>query len=268
MHTTPVTPAAFEDLVAESLPRLRAVIRRMVGHPDDTDDLQQDALARAFAARESFRGDAQFSTWLCAIGARVAVDHLRRKKRWRERAQVIFAAAALESAEIQGAVGGALGSPEFRFDAREHIAYCFTCVGRTLEPDLQAALVLRDVAGLSNREAADALEVTHSVLRHRLTEARAQMQSSFDDLCALVSKKGVCYQCAGLRQVAPEGREGDEPPQLPTWDARLEVVRAADPDGGSCRPLHDLFHRFTERQEQERLGDEAAMTDCGRPPDA
>ena len=41
-----------------------------------------------------------------------------------------------------------------------------------LEPDLRAALVLRDVQGLSNAEAAEVLGITVSALKSRLHRAR------------------------------------------------------------------------------------------------
>jgi RNA polymerase sigma-70 factor (ECF subfamily) len=53
-------------------------------------------------------------------------------------------------------------------------------IGR-LEPDLRAAVVLRDVQGLSNSEAADALEITVPALKSRLHRARVLLRQFLSD---------------------------------------------------------------------------------------
>lgn len=258
-------PQAFDRLFSEHIPKLRGVLRRMVGHPDDVDDLAQQALLKAHEGLRAFRGESSAGTWLCSIGARLAIDHLRERKRWRERAQVILASRCLQDEALATGVGAAMSAPDFAYDVNEHIAYCFTCVGRTLEPESQAALVLRDVLALTNEEAAKALSVSRSVLRHRLTQARDSMQDTYDGLCALVNKQGVCWQCAGLREAAPEGKRGPRAPEALDWAERIHLVREAALDRGVTQPLHDVFFRQTEAQEAERLGNQDDTTDCGQP---
>jgi RNA polymerase sigma-70 factor (ECF subfamily) len=249
---------AFDALVEKELPRLRAVIRRMVGHPEDTEDLVQETVLRALEKLSTFRGDSAFSTWLVAIGVRAVLDHLRARKRWRSDAQVRARAYLHATPERKEELMSLFASPEHRFNAREHIAFCFTCVGRSLPPEQQAALILRDVLGHSNGEAARLVGISESVLRHRLAAARRSMEAAFDGLCGLVSKQGVCYQCAELREVAQEGRRGPELPALGGPDAtrdqafaaRLEIVRSAEIDAGATQPFHDLEWRAIERIEQ------------------
>lgn len=259
---------AFDRLFGEHVPKLRGVLRRMVGHPDDVDDLAQESLLRAFQSLDGFRGEAGAGTWLCTIGTRLAIDHLRRRKRWREQAQVIYGTRCEQSDALRGEVGAALSDPGFAYDVREHIAYCFACVGRSLEPEAQAALVLRDVLQLTNEEAANALGLSRSVLRHRLAAARSQMQQSYEGLCSLVNKQGACWQCAGLRGASPEHARGPEVPARVDWSERLAIVREARLDDGVSRVLHDLFFRRTEVQEQEGLGDSESASECGRPDEA
>lgn len=257
---------AFERLFAAEVPKLRGLIRKMIGHPEEVEDLVQDTLVRAFEKIGTFSGASSPGTWLCSIGTRLAIDHLRRQKRWRERAQVTFAARALGDPVVSERVSATMAQPDTRFDVKEHIAYCFTCVGRTLEPEAQAALMLRDVLQLSNAEAAKAVGTSQSVLRHHLAAGRQQMQAAFEGLCSLVNKQGVCWQCKGLREVMPESkRAGEPPPDTLSWEARLEVVREAPAEGRVARALHDLFFVETCRQEAEGLGADDAQTDCGRP---
>lgn len=80
-----------------------------------------------------------------------------------------------------------------------------------------------------------------------------------------MNKEGACWQCAGLREAAPDGHRGAAVPPTLSWEERLAIVRAAAKHPGEPRLLHDVFFRHTETQEQDRLGDENAKTDCGVP---
>jgi RNA polymerase sigma-70 factor (ECF subfamily) len=253
---------AFDRLIGQHVQSLRTVVRRMVGHPDDTDDLVQESLLRAWNARGTFRRDSRFGTWLCAIGTRAAIDHLRGRKRWRPAAQVAYAHACVEREELGLEVGSTLAAPDFAYDVREHIAFCFTCVGRSLVPEEQAALLLTEVLDLKGREAANALEMTESVFRHTLATARRNMTSTYDGLCALVNKQGVCYQCSGLRGATHVAGRGTEPPALPTFEERLTVVRASNVDSGVSQRLHDVFWRRIEEIEERADGADIPTMEC------
>lgn len=256
--------AAFDRLASTHMTALRAVVRRIIGHPEDTADVVQDALLKAWSGLAGFKRRSNFGTWLCAIGARAAIDHLRGRKRWRERAQIAYANACMQSETLGLEVFASVSSPEFTYQAREHIAYCFTCVGRSLPPEQQGAIVLREVMGLSNREAADTLEVSEPVFRHTLSEARRTMEHAFEGLCSLVNKNGVCYQCKGLRDTAPDGRRGDLIPSITSFDDRLACVREADIDTGQSQSMHDVFWRRTGEIEERGDVPDTPETDCGQ----
>jgi RNA polymerase sigma-70 factor (ECF subfamily) len=256
--------AAFDRLAAECLPQVRGVVRRMIGHPDDSDDVVQEALTKAWQSIGSFRGEAKFSTWLTSIAARLAVDLLRKQKRWRAEAQIAYANLCFTDEVAQRELIGAASAPDFAFEVRQHIAYCFACVGRSLPPDEQAALVLSDVVDMSDREAAKVLGVSEPVFRHRLAAARAAMRDRYEGLCALVSKTGICHQCKGLRQVAPEAKRGGPFPDVADLADRIAVVRSAEFGTGSMGRFHDVFWRRTKEIEQAGTGTTIPLGDCGR----
>lgn len=161
-------------------------------------------------------------------------------------------------------MAAAYATPEFTYEAKERIAYCFVCVGRSLPPEHQAALVLREVAGLSEVEAARALEVTGSVFRHHLAQARSEMARTYEGLCALVNQTGPCWQCKGLREFAPPDRRGAPIPDVGDLSRRLALVAEADVDGGRSQALHDLFWARTRELEARGAGSTIPQTECGR----
>jgi len=95
------------------------------------------------------------------------------------------------------------------------------------------------------------------VLRHRLSDARKHMQRSFEGLCAIVAKQGVCYQCSGLRDTFPADQRGPSVPGLggenedpaQRYRHRLNVVSGADLEQGSSARLHELLFRVIDAHE-------------------
>jgi len=254
-------PGAFDALVDPVRPKIKNVIRRMVGHPEDTEDILQSALLKAWQGIGGFGERAAFDTWLTSIATRTAIDFLRSQKRWRPEAQVAYANLCAQSEEMSTEVISQYAAPDFAYEVREHISYCFTCVGRSLPPDELAALVLRDVVDMSAKEASNALGISDSVLRHRLAAARTAMQDRYEGLCSLVSKKGICHQCKGLQMIAPADRQGGAFPDLADFADRCAVVR--DCKTTSMEQLHNVFWRNTRRIEDEGLGSVEPQSGCG-----
>lgn len=252
---------AFDALVKPVKSKVRNVVRKLVGHPDDSEDILQDALLKAWKGLDKFKDRSSFSTWLTSIATHTAIDFLRSQKRWRPEAQVAYANLCAQSEEMSGEVMASYAGPDFAFEVREHISYCFTCVGRSLPPDELAALVLRDVVDMPARDASTALGISDSVLRHRLSAARSSMQDRFDGLCSLVSKKGVCYQCKGLQMIAPEDRKGGPIPDLDEFVDRCAVVRECK--STSMEKLHDVFWRNTKIIEEDGIGSIEPDSGCG-----
>ena len=235
-------------------------IYRMVTLRQDAEDLLQDVLVRALESLPTFRGEARFKTWLFGIATHVCLDYLRGKHRWRVEAQLIAEQETVaDPAAVEG-VARLMSSPDFVYEIREHVAFCFSWIARTLPPEEQAALLLREVLGFSSQEAAAILELSEPVFRHRLSAARAAMIRAYDGLCQLINKTGPCYQCRSLREFAPEPNRGADlvaiqvapglaltPDNL--FDARLRIVREANLEDGRSRLLHDAFYPGINRRE-------------------
>ncbi len=243
---------AFERLLRPHVGPLRSFLYRMIAHPEDAQDLAQETALRAHQKLATFRGSSSFRTWLFAIGSRLCLDLLRTRRRWPVEAQIEGEKAALASTSLMQSLDEIVRQEDFRFEYRQHVAYCFSCVARSLPPEESAALLLREVYLFDGPAAAKVLGMSASTFRHRLSAARETMKSRFEGYCALVGKQGVCYQCAALRDHCPEERRGDAPQAIAAAEAsaddklrhRLRVVRDADLEGGSGHEVHELLFRF------------------------
>lgn len=76
-------PARRDGAAARLRDRLRRGLGRSFGRQlsdEDLDDLTQDAVARTLDKLDEFRGESQFLTWATAIGIRVALGEIRKRK--------------------------------------------------------------------------------------------------------------------------------------------------------------------------------------------
>jgi hypothetical protein len=91
------------------------------------------------------------------------------------------------------------------------------------------------------------------------------MIGSYDGLCQLINKTGVCWQCKGLQQFAGAGHSGQELIQIEVapgvdvtpeslFDARLKIVRETGFPVSKTRKMHDLFFEGITRREEDRPG--------------
>ncbi len=251
----PTDPRRLDALLAPHRDALRGYVHRLIGHRADAEDVMQDVLLKALQRLHTLRDEQAFERWIYQLTSRTCIDHLRKKKRWRPFSQHYVETDCAANEDKRAEVVATTRDPEFEFDVREHIAFCFTCVGRSLPPEEHAAIVLRELVGLSNREAAETLGVTESVLRHRLSAGRRAMESTYEGLCALVGKQGICHQCVGFRNATAPERRGPALPVLSgpdPWKARTRAARERHFRAGHSETLHDLlFERIRDLEESE-----------------
>lgn len=256
--------AAFTSLVEPLRPSLFSYIYRMVTHRENAEDLLQETLIRVLESLPKFRRESRFKTWLFGIATHICLDHLRQKKRWRTDAQLRGEEETIGDAEALETLANMMAQPDFQFEIREHIAFCFSCIARTLSPEEQAAIMLREVLDFTAQEAAGIMDCSEPVFRHRLSSARKIMIEHYDNLCQLINKTGICYQCKGLREFAPAGHQGSKqlvkitvgrnkaltPENL--FTERLRIVREADLENGGSKKLHTaFFDEISSREERE-----------------
>ena len=75
---------AFDRLIEQYGDRLYGHIRRVVVNHEDAEDVLQETFAKAYTSIADFRGDSESSliAWLYRIATNVAINVLRRRKKW------------------------------------------------------------------------------------------------------------------------------------------------------------------------------------------
>ena len=176
-------PGAVETLVDRYGAWIHRVVRRMLDDPRDAEEVVQDVILTVVQKIESFRGEAAFSSWVYRIAANAAYKRLRTL---RSRPEVslepllpVFDAEGRHARPVTD-WSPQLEDPAIAREARAAIEQSL----RQLPGEYRAVLLLRDVEGLSNDDAAAALGLTVAAVKSRLHRARLVLRQQLSGLLA------------------------------------------------------------------------------------
>ncbi|KPJ53580.1 hypothetical protein AMJ39_04210 [candidate division TA06 bacterium DG_24] len=162
-------PSAFDHLVERYKVKLYNFICRMVGDPDQAEDLLQETFIRIYRKRQEHDRIKKFSTWTYTIAANLARDELRRRKRWS------FVSFEDSIRQKQGASFAMARGPQedlARAEIRRHILVAM----ESLNAKYRMAFILRDIEGLSYEQIGEVLSIPLGTAKSRVNRARAEMQ--------------------------------------------------------------------------------------------
>jgi len=155
---------AAAELIAAHGERVSRVVHRLLGWPDDVEDVVQDVIVAALAAADRFRGDADVATWLTAIAIRKCRTHQRRR-RLRQR--------VLGWLRLGGSrVGGQSG----RASEQDERAAAMRRAMQRLPARDREVLVLRYLEDLPVATMATLLGIRGNAVEVRLTRARQRLR--------------------------------------------------------------------------------------------
>ncbi len=184
-------------------PRLKSYLFRITAHKEDTEDLLQETYIKVSDNLLTFQKKSSLKTWIFAIATNLAKDYLRTKTRWLPNAMDLAREESINHPEVHIARFLEINetSSNGRFILREHINFCFTCIGKTLPVEQQVVVLLKDIFDFKINEIATIINKTEGVVKHLLLNCRKTMQDIFDYRCSLINKNGVCYQCSELNGI-------------------------------------------------------------------
>jgi RNA polymerase sigma-70 factor (ECF subfamily) len=216
----------FNEVFATLRPELTAYLSRLVVRPHIAEEIAQTAFMR-FIESGSNAPDGRESAraWLFRVATNLAIDELRRHSTWRESVLLDLRESAESNPAIVAQSNALVGTPETKMVAREHLVACFACTLRNLPERKAAAFLLKEVHDFSLMEIADILQATETQAKNWLQEARAFMRTRYDQTCALMTKKGVCYQCVELADYFLSGEGNPIAGSQDHLDARINIVR-------------------------------------------
>ncbi|MBI3569236.1 MAG: sigma-70 family RNA polymerase sigma factor [Gemmatimonadetes bacterium] len=151
---------ALRALWVQHAPRIDALVRRLVGDPDQAADVAQEVWIQIFRALPTYRGDSQFSTWAHRIAVNRTLNALRSLRRHGD--------AEVELEEDTSFV-------EHDGD-RSMLAQTIDEAVQRLSPGARQVFVLHDVEGYTHEEIAAELGITAGGSKSQLFKARAKLR--------------------------------------------------------------------------------------------
>ncbi|MEI6489446.1 MAG: RNA polymerase sigma factor [Bacteroidota bacterium] len=244
----------FENIITQ----LKSYLLRITASVSDAEDIAHDTYIKGLEKRETFRGESSLKTWLFTIASNLAKDNLRVRKRWPENVTDIAKEAAMQNKQFfQEAMHIHTTSPQGQFEMKEHIAFCFTCISKSLPLEQQLCIFLKEVYGFKIAEITTILNTNEAMIKYYLHTGRTKMITIFEGRCALINKEGVCHQCSELNGIFnPKQnvqtelmkielvKEAENKDKEQLFDLRMQILKEIDPfeSKASALQLHHLEH--------------------------
>jgi RNA polymerase sigma-70 factor, ECF subfamily len=168
----------FGGVASRYFPMLYGIALRRLRNVQDAEDAVQDALLSAYKHVGQFEGRSQLSTWL----TRIVINVTRMKLRSRPRHQVVSLDQHLgdDEATLANELADAGPNPE-AICAHTEMEETLHKALANISPRLRLAFHMREISGFSAKETADALRITASSLKSRVTRARAAVGAYLDE---------------------------------------------------------------------------------------
>lgn len=165
---------AFHELISRFQEPVYLLAYRLLGDSDEASDVVQEVFLKVFRHIDSFDEKSSLKTWLY----RITVNQVLNQRRWFKRHR-------MQETELDrpGEDGTSFADRivDARFDpyryvlSREYEALVKAALEH-LSPVLRAAVVLRDIEGLSYEEIAEILDVSVGTVKSRIGRGREALR--------------------------------------------------------------------------------------------
>jgi RNA polymerase sigma-70 factor (ECF subfamily) len=168
--------AAFDRIVGEYKDFVHQLVYKFTGRRDGVEDLAQEVFLRIYRARERYRPDAKFRTWVFRIVYNLCVNTTK-SRNFKKTASL---ESPMEGDEGEAPLRDAMASPAVEPPLgkleREELYVRLRGALATLPAQQRAAMTLYQYRGLSLREIADVMSTTEKAVKSLLARARENLR--------------------------------------------------------------------------------------------
>ena len=167
--------SAFNEIVRAYRRRILGTIGRLIGRPEDVEDVGQVVFLRLYESLEQLRTPEMFEPWLYRLTVNASYDYLRRKRRRPESRMADLSEEQVILADASASMDR--GTEDARKAAtRELVESLLSSVS---EED-RILLTLKEVEGLSIRELEQIYQAKENAIKVRLFRARQRVLKAFE----------------------------------------------------------------------------------------
>jgi len=164
-----MNPGEIEKIFRDEAGRALATLIRLVGDFDLAEDSLQDAFAAALEHWRAEEPPANPRAWLINVGRNKAIDRVRRLVAFRGKQQQLA-----HQIELDAASEGEVSDTAVLDD--DMLRLIFTCCHPSFAAEVQVALTLRTVCGLTTAQVARAFLVNEEAMAQRLLRAKQKIR--------------------------------------------------------------------------------------------
>jgi RNA polymerase sigma-70 factor, ECF subfamily len=168
-------PAAFNEVVTAYRRRIFGTISRLIGRPEDVEDVAQEAFLRLYFSLDQLRSPDVFEPWLYRLTVNAALDYLRKRKKRRLESRVS------DLSEIQVTMADAAAGTHIQFEEHQksRIREMVDSLLSGVSEEDRMLLTLKEVEGLTLKELEKVYHVNGNALKVRLFRARQRVLKAF-----------------------------------------------------------------------------------------
>jgi RNA polymerase sigma-70 factor (ECF subfamily) len=171
--------AAFNELVLAYRKRILGTISRLIGRPEDVEDVGQEVFVRLYYSLDQLRTPEVFEPWLYRLTVNASYDYLRRAKR---RSESRMADLSEQQVLMSDSLAG--GRQEDDERQKSQVREFMDALFRHVSEEDRLLLTLKEVEGLSLRELEQIYNVNENALKVRLFRARQRVLKAYKSAVA------------------------------------------------------------------------------------
>jgi RNA polymerase sigma-70 factor (ECF subfamily) len=159
----------FEQFVLKYQHRIFNLCLYMLGDTHDAEDAAQDTFIKAYQNLKNFKPKASFYTWLYRIAVNTCIDYKRRP---------IFDSLFRKSKDgndFSAELPSDIPSPERLYESKQ-TGYALQAALKRLSKKLRAAIILKEIEGLSYEDIAEVLDISMGTVKSRISRAREELK--------------------------------------------------------------------------------------------
>jgi RNA polymerase sigma-70 factor (ECF subfamily) len=169
--------AAFNQVVTAYRRRILGTISRLIGRPEDVEDVAQEVFIRLYFSLEQLRTPEVFEPWLYRLTVNAAYDYLRKNRR---RLESRMADLSEQQVMLADAVAGTRAQTDET--EKRRVRDTVSDLLASVSEEDRILLTLKEVEGLSLKDLEKVYQVNENALKVRLFRARQRVLKNMKEV--------------------------------------------------------------------------------------
>jgi RNA polymerase sigma-70 factor (ECF subfamily) len=165
---------AFNQVVLAYRKRILGTISRLIGRPEDVEDVAQEVFVRLYYSLDQLRSAEVFEPWLYRLTVNASYDYLRRVKRRNESRM-----ADLTEVQVLLADSAASGKRSDEEEEKKQVREFVQALFQHVSDEDRILLMMKEVEGLSLKELEQIYRTNENALKVRLFRARQRVLKAY-----------------------------------------------------------------------------------------